>query len=125
MTALFSLLQQLVALIMAIISLLGLNNNKSTVTVELYTNPSSGYSWEYSYDRIDVLILDEDRYIPDTSAILSGGGGTQVFSFRAINSGTVNITFRYVNQITDNIASEYVYTYVVDDAMNITLQSTQ
>lgn len=125
MTALFSLLQQLVALIMAIISLLGLNNNKSTVTVELYTNPSSGYSWEYSYDRIDVLVLDDNRYVPDTSSILSGSGGTQVFSFRAINSGTVNITFRYVNQITDNIASEYVYTYVVDDAMNITLQSTQ
>lgn len=124
MTALFSLLQQLVALMMAIISLLGLNNNKSTVTVELYTNPSSGYSWEYSYDRIDILVLDENRYIPDTSAILSNGG-TQVFSFRAINSGTVNITFRYVNKITDNVASEYVYTYVVDDAMNITLQSTQ
>ena len=104
MTALFSLLQQLVALMMAVINLLGLNN-KNVVTVELYTNPSSGYSWEYSYDRIDVLVLSDNRFVPDTSAILSGGGGTQVFEFRALSSGTVNITFRYVNKFDKTVAS--------------------
>ena len=124
MTALFSLLQQLVALMMAVINLLGLNN-KNVVTVELYTNPSSGYSWEYSYDRIDVLVLSDNRFVPDTSAILSGGGGTQVFEFRALSSGTVNITFSYVNKIDKTVASEYVYTYTVDDTGKITLQSTQ
>lgn len=124
MTALFSLLQQIVALIMSIISLLGLNN-KNIVTVELYTNPSSGYSWEYSYDRIDVLVLSDNRFAPDTSAILSGGGGTQVFEFRALSSGTVNITFSYVNKIDKSVASEYIYTYIVDDTGKITLQSIQ
>ena len=124
MTALFSLLQQLIALMMAVINLLGLNN-KNVVTVELYTNPSSGYSWEYSYDRIDVLVLSDNRFVPDTSAILSGGGGTQVFEFRALSSGTVNITFSYVNKIDKTVASEYVYTYTVDDTGKITLQSTQ
>ena len=124
MTALFSLLQQLIALMMAVINLLGLNN-KNVVTVELYTNPSSGYSWEYSYDRIDVLVLSDNRFVPDTSAILSGGGGTQVFEFRALSSGTVNITFRYVNKFDKTVASEYVYTYTVDDTGKITLQSTQ
>ena len=124
MTALFSLLQQLVALMMAVINLLGLNN-KNVVTVELYTNPSSGYSWEYSYDRIDVLVLSDNRFVPDTSAILSGGGGTQVFEFRALSSGTVNITFSYVNKIDKTVASKYIYTYTVDDTGKITLQSTQ
>ena len=124
MTALFSLLQQLIALMMAVINLLGLNN-KNVVTVELYTNPSSGYSWEYSYDRIDVLVLSDNRFVPDTSAILSGGGGTQVFEFRALSSGTVNITFRYVNKFDKTVASEYVYTYSVDDTGKITLLSTQ
>jgi predicted secreted protein len=124
MTALFSLLQQIVALIMSIISLLGLNN-KNIVTVELYTNPSSGYSWEYSYDRIDVLVLSDNRFAPDTSAILSGGGGTQVFEFRALSSGTVNITFSYVNKIDKSVASKYIYTYIVDDTGKITLQSIQ
>ncbi|MBO5935315.1 MAG: protease inhibitor I42 family protein [Clostridia bacterium] len=124
MTALFSLLQQLVALMMAIINLLGLNN-KNIVTVELYTNPSSGYSWEYSYDRIDVLVLSDNNFIPDSSAILSGGGGTQVFEFRALSSGTVNITFSYVNKNDKSVASEYIYTYTVDDTGKITLQSIQ
>lgn len=124
MTALFSLLQQLIALMMAIINLLGLNNN-NIVTVELYTNPSSGYSWEYSYDRIDVLVLSDNNFIPDSSAILSGGGGTQVFEFRALSSGTVNITFSYVNKNDKSVASEYIYTYTVDDTGKITLQSIQ
>ena len=124
MTALFSLLQQLIALMMAVINLLGLNN-KNVVTVELYTNPSSGYSWEYSYDRIDVLVLSDNNFIPDSSAILSGGGGTQVFEFRALSSGTVNITFSYVNKNDKSVASEYIYTYTVDDTGKITLQSIQ
>lgn len=123
MTALFSLLRQLVSLMIAVISLLGLNKN--TVTVELYTNPASGYSWEYSYDETGVLTLSGSYYIPDSSAILSGGGGTQNFDFSAVSDGTVNITFRYVNKADGSVASEYVYTYVVDSAGNITLQSIQ
>jgi len=123
MTALFSLLRQLVAIMIAVISLLGLN--KSSTTVELYTNPASGYSWEYSFDETGILVLTKSYYIPDSSAILSGGGGTQNFNFSAVESGTVNITFRYVNKIDGSVASEYVYTYIVDDTGNITLQSLQ
>ncbi|MBR3867852.1 MAG: protease inhibitor I42 family protein [Clostridia bacterium] len=123
MIALFSLLRQLVSLMIAVISLLGLNKN--TVTVELYTNPASGYSWEYSYDDTGILTLSKSYYIPDSSAILSGGGGTQNFNFSAITSGTVNITFRYVNKDDGSVASEYIYTYIVDDTGNITLQSIQ
>lgn len=123
MIALFSLLRKLVSLMIAVMSLLGLN--KSTVTVELYTNPASGYLWEYSYDDTGILTLSESYYIPDSSAILSGGGGTQNFEFSAVSSGTVNITFRYISKIDSTVASEYIYTYIVDHAGNITLQSIQ
>ncbi len=123
MTALFSLLRSLVSIMIAVISMFGLN--KSTTTVELYTNPASGYSWEYSYDELGILVLSDSYYIPDSSAILSGGGGTQNFKFTSLSSGTVNITFRYVSKIDNSVASEYVYTYVVDYEGNITLQSIQ
>lgn len=123
MTALFVLLQRLVALMMAVISMLGLKTN--TVEVELYANPTSGYSWEYSYDRTGVIALSEIYYLPDTSAILSGGGGTQKFTFRAVGSGTVNVTFRYVKNIGKDVASTYVYTYSVDESGEITLLNTQ
>lgn len=123
MTVLFTLLRQLVALMIAVISLLGLN--ESTVTVELYANPASGYSWEYSYDKTGILTLSENSYIPDSSDILSGGGGTHNFKFRAVANGTVNITFKYVNNADGSVASEYVYTYDVDYRGNITLQGVQ
>lgn len=123
MTSLFVLLQQLIAIMLAIINLLGLQTN--TVEVELYANPVSGYNWEYSYDKTGVLTLSETYYLPDTSEILSGGGGTQKYVFRAVGSGTVNITFEYVNNFTDEVASTYVYTYSVDESGEITLQNIQ
>ena len=91
MSSLFAFLQQLISIMMAIISLLGLKTN--TVDVELYANPTSGYTWEYSYDQKGILTLSDSYYLPDPSAILSSGGGTQKFTFKAIGTGTVNITF--------------------------------
>lgn len=123
MTSLFGLLQQLIAIMLAIINLFGLKTN--TVDVELYANPASGYRWEYSYDKYGVLTLDKSYYMPDTSEILSGGSGTQKYIFRAVGTGTVNITFEYVNTITEDIASTYVYTYNVDESGEITLESSQ
>lgn len=123
MNVLFTLLRQLVSIMLAVVSMLGLN--KSSTTVELYTNPASGYSWEYSYDDTGILILSKSYYVPDYSAILSGGGGTQTFEFNAVSSGTVNVTFKYTSKIDSTVASEYVYTYIVDEAGNITLHSIQ
>ena len=47
------------------------------------------------------------------------------YSISITTSGTVNITFRYVNKDDGSVASEYIYTYIVDDTGNITLQSIQ
>lgn len=123
MTSLVVLLQRLVALMMAIISFLGIKTK--TVDVELYANPTSGYSWEYSFDKNGVITLSETYYLPDTSAILSGGGGTQKFVFRAVGSGTVNVTFKYVKDFDNDVASTYVYTYTVDDSGEIILNNVQ
>ena len=122
MTSIFTLLQQLISLVMAIVSLLGLKT-ANTVEVELYANPTSGYMWEYSYDKNGIIALTEEYYLPDPSAILSSGGGTQKFTFRAIGTGTVNVTFRYVKKPGKDVASTYVYSYSVDDTGKITLLS--
>lgn len=121
MTTVIIFIRRLVALFVAIISLLGIKTD--TETVELYANPASGYSWEYSFDKSGVLALTESSYSPDTSSILSGGG-TQNFTFRALGSGTVNITFKYVS-IDGTVASQYVYTYNVDVNGNIELHGIQ
>ena len=124
MASIFTLLRQLISLVMAIVSLLGVKTT-NTVDVELYANPTSGYMWEYSYDKTGIITLSEEYYLPDPSAILSSGGGTQKFTFRAIGAGTVNVTFKYVNKITKETASTYVYTYSVDETGKINLLSVK
>ncbi len=126
MVIIFTLLKALVSILLAIFSLLGFQIN--TTTVELYANPSSGYEWEYSFDEQGIMILNESHYSPDTASIITGkGGGTQYFTFRALNSGTVNITFEYVKYsgTQRTVASTYVYTYMVDSAGGIALYQIQ
>lgn len=119
MATIFAYLKMLIRLLLAVMSLLGFNAD--TVEVELYANPSSGYYWDYSYDTYGVLALSKSHYIPDASAMFSGGGGTQNYTFREVGEGTVNITFEYVKLGSDEVVSKYVYTYHVDADGEITL----
>ncbi len=122
MVIIFTLLRVLVSLLLALVNILGLQFN--TTTVELYANPSSGYEWEYSMDEQGIMTLNDTHYSPDTASILTGkGGGTQYFTFRALNSGTVNITFEYVKYTGAEriVASTYVYTYIIDSHGGIAL----
>lgn len=122
MVIIFTLLRVLVSLLLALVNILGLQFN--TTTVELYANPSSGYEWEYSMDEQGIMTLNDTHYSPDTASILTGkGGGTQYFTFRALNSGTVNITFEYVKYTGTErvVASTYVYTYIIDSHGGIAL----
>lgn len=126
MVLVFSLLKGLVSILLAIIHIFGIQFN--TTTVELYSNPSSGYEWEYSFDETGIMTLNETHYTPDSASIIAGkGGGTQYFTFRALHRGTVKITFEYV-KYTDFeriVASKYVYTYIVDDSGAIALYQVQ
>lgn len=125
MTLIFSLLKFIVTIMLSVTTLLGSSLKAETVDVELYANPASGYSWSYYMDKSGVLSFSKSAYTPDSSSILSGGGGTQKYTFRAVDSGTVKITFRYVNNIDGDIASTYVYTYTVTDDGEIILKSIE
>jgi len=126
MTLLFALLKGVVSILLAIINIFGIQVN--TTKVELYENPSSGYRWEYSFDQSGIMTLHDSRYSPDTDSILTGkGGGTRYFTFRALDSGTVQITFEYVKYSGNQrvVASDYIYTYIVDDYGGIALFSIE
>lgn len=126
MTVLLDYVRLMVALLSAVIELLSINIH--TVTVELYSNPTSGYAWEYSFDNSGVLALTDTHYTPDAANILSGkGGGTRSFTFCSLNSGSVRVTFKYVKIIgTERIvASQYIYTYDVAQDGTISLRSIQ
>ena len=126
MALLFNLLKTVVSILLAMINILGIPIN--TTKVELYENPSSEYTWEYSFDKSGIMILSDTHYSPDSASILSGkGGGTRYFTFRSLDSGTVRITFEYVKYEGNQriVASDYIYTYNVDDYGVITLYSIE
>ncbi len=112
----------------SILQLLNIDLTAKEITVELYTNPSSGYNWEYSMDEIGYLMLVDTSYKPDSGSAIAGvGGGTKSFTFRSIRSGTVNITFRYTKLEGFNkiVATEYIYTFDIAEDGTVTIVNIQ
>ena len=65
--------------------------------IALGSNPSTGYSWQASYDETMLeLVGGESTYEADeTDEEVVGGGGTEFFRFKALKAGAVEITMTY------------------------------
>jgi inhibitor of cysteine peptidase len=65
-------------------------------TIELKSNPSTGYSWEMSGtpDK-GVAVFVQKEYAQSDSGLV-GAPGAEHWSFRAVGSGRTTIDFRYI-----------------------------
>ncbi len=65
--------------------------------IALGSNPTTGYSWQASYDETMLeLVGGESTYEPEeTDENVVGGGGTELFRFKALASGEVEVTMTY------------------------------
>lgn len=70
------------------------NEGKTSVTIALESNPTTGYQWEWSQKGAGSLRLTDNEY-QGPSGELVGAGGKQVFVFSAGNPGRVTLTFIY------------------------------
>ncbi len=61
-------------------------------TVQLESNPTTGYSWTSEYDQ-DVLELVSEGYERMSMAI--GGGGHAIFIFLPLRRGRTTVNMRY------------------------------
>lgn len=62
--------------------------------IELDSNPTTGYSWDWRQDGPGSLALVEDSFKgPSTS--IPGAGGKQTFIFSGGDPGRVTLTFTY------------------------------
>jgi inhibitor of cysteine peptidase len=67
-----------------------------TFTIRLEANPTTGYEWAVTISDETVLALEKSDYVPDEVASdVAGSGGTQVFAFKALNSGEAAIDMVY------------------------------
>ncbi len=66
--------------------------------IALGSNPTTGYTWQASYDEAMLeLVGGESEYLPGKKAQegLVGAGGTELFRFKVLQTGTTEITLVY------------------------------
>lgn len=92
-------------------------------TIELDSNPTTGYTWIYEVDNENIVENVKDEYIQnDVSDDTVGAGGKQHFEFIGVNEGEVKLTFKYKRSWEDEVADQKVYNLNVDKKLKITLK---
>lgn len=141
-----AIMQKLMALIMSILSFLGItipnsnttdkitvegtgyrytiDNEEKTINLALRSNPTTGYNWSQSISG-DAVKLTEDNYVADkVDPDVCGGGGTHYYEFTAVKEGSCVLTFVYSRQWKNGeVNKTYYMTLVVDAELNITVQN--
>ncbi|AWG20919.1 hypothetical protein FFWV33_04860 [Flavobacterium faecale] len=72
-------------------------NKNETFDVPLISNATTGYSWKWVDNQTDKSVqLITNTYIPTKSgAEVIGGGGYEIWKFKAIKAGTYILKFEY------------------------------
>ena len=79
-------------------------------TVQLQSNPSTGYHWEPTYDNSSISFIN--RVFIAYSASMPGAPGADVFTFQGTKQGTSVITFNDISP-SNETANSVSYTVVI------------
>jgi inhibitor of cysteine peptidase len=79
--------------------------------VSLDSNPTTGHSWEPSFDPHQ-LSLKDSVYTP--SSILVGAGGRETFTFISLKRGNIDLKMRY-RRPWENVAIEIIHMVIVSE----------
>jgi inhibitor of cysteine peptidase len=64
--------------------------------IALGSNPTTGYSWQASYDQTMLeLVGGDSEYKEESEEGVVGGGGVELFRFKALKAGQTEITLVY------------------------------
>lgn len=97
----------LISVIMAISSILGIgsadkkdemisyNLLKTSVTVSISENPSTGYKWKYNVINETVAKVTHDEYIHTAPDGLVGAPGVRKLTFKGLKPGSTKIIMTY------------------------------
>ena len=85
-------------------------NTEFIILIALESNPTTGYSWEASYDETMLELVEETYELGEYAQQgVVGAGGTELFRFRALNSGEVEITMVYKRPWEEEILDQKVF----------------
>jgi len=78
--------------------------------IALDSNPSTGYSWNVSYDA-SMLSLEKEEYNPSEKEVgLVGAGGTQYYQFKALKAGSTEVNLTYQRTWEEGYIDQKVFT---------------
>lgn len=64
-------------------------------TIALESNPSTGYSWQPTYEMDLLQLVEREFEQKKGTSGLVGAGGTESFRFKALQQGSTEITLTY------------------------------
>ena len=90
--------------------------NEGTLIVALASNPTTGYSWAVSEQSDPQLVLQgEPTYVPAGSTTpVVGAGGTEVFRFKATDTGTATLTLEYRRSFEPGVPPQKTFSVMVE-----------
>ena len=84
-----------------------------TITIELCSNPTTGFEWKY--ETVGKIVLEETdyEYIAPESDGTVGAAGKEVWTFEAIEEGTTELRMEYSRPWEGGEQAEWTYTVTV------------
>ncbi len=86
-------------------------NKEFVILIALESNPTTGYSWEASYDETMLELVEESYELGEYAKQgLVGAGGIELFRFKALKKGEVEITMVYKRSWETEVLDQKVLT---------------
>ena len=119
----FSLMAVLIITVM-LLSACGQPKPPQTVTIQLDSNPTTGYSWQVNQTE-DLFEIESNYTADETEEVLDGVGGTETFVLTAKKPGTCEVCFSYVRpwEETGESDEQVVYTFKVSRSLQVEMLS--
>jgi inhibitor of cysteine peptidase len=96
---------------------------KETVEIDLESNPTTGYQWQYENDKEGIIKEVSNIYKEkDVSEEITGSGGTDVWIFEGLKEGSSQVTFNYLRSWEKEVAETKTFIFTVDKERNITVE---
>jgi len=82
------------------------------ITVELCSNTTTGFEWDYEM-TIEDVVKEEDHDFEPPEGDVPGAAGIEVWTFEAVEKGTTEVLMEYSQPWELGLKSEWTYTFTV------------
>ena len=96
---------------------------KKTVEIDLESNPTTGYQWQYDTNE-DSIIKEVSKVYKkdDVQEGITGSGGTDIWTFEGLKEGSTEVTFKYLRPWEGEAIKTRIFIFTVDKELKITVK---